>query len=127
MTFRDQLRYAGYARHWRDTEPQVITTGVTAATPLSAIQVNRALQGGTSTETFLQNQMDVLATFHTGAIEHHLAAGWEVGPESSKPTYDNGLNIPATSLLNPTEGLPFSGIDFARVKVSTTAGHRGPI
>ncbi|HEX3367336.1 TonB-dependent siderophore receptor [Phenylobacterium sp.] len=121
ITFRDQLRYADYGRHWRDTEPQVITTGVTSATPLSAIQVNRALQGGTSRETFLQNQMDVLATFRTGAIEHHLAAGWEVGPESSKPTYDNGLNIPATSLLTPTEGQPFSGIDLPRVKVSTTA------
>ncbi|HEY3951058.1 TonB-dependent siderophore receptor [Phenylobacterium sp.] len=125
ITFRDQLRYADYGRHWRDMEPQVITAGVTAATPISAIQVNRALQGGTSRETFLQNQMDVLATFHTGAIEHHLAAGWEVGPESSKPTYDNGLNIPATSLLTPDENQPFSGIDFPRVKVSTTANTLG--
>lgn len=121
IVFRDQLRDADYGRHWRDSEPQVITTGVTAATPLSAIQVNRALQGGTSRETFLQNQMDVLATFHTGTIEHHLAAGWEVGSESSKPTYDNGLNIPSTPLLTPNENQPFSGIDLARVKVSTTA------
>ncbi len=125
VTFRDQLRYADYGRHWRDTEPQVITTGVTAATPLASILVNRALQGGTSRETFLQNQMDVSAILHTGAIEHHLAAGWEIGPESSKPTYDNGLNIPSTSLLTPNEGQPFSGIDFARVKVSTTANTVG--
>jgi len=121
ITFRDQIRYADYGRHWRDTEPQVNTVGLTAATPLSAISVNRALQGGTSQETFFQNQMDVLANFKTGFIEHHLAAGWEIGPESSTPTYDNGLNVPATSLLTPTEGLPFSGIDFPRVKVKTTA------
>ena len=121
VTLRDQFRYAAYERHWRDMEPQVITTGVTAVTPLSAIKVNRALQGGYSRETFLQNQMDLLADFHTGPIEHNLAAGWEIGPESSKPTYDNGLNIPTTSLLNPNENQPFSGIEFPRVKVSTTA------
>lgn len=125
VTFRDQLRYADYGRHWRDTEPQVNTAGVTAATPLTAIQVNRALQGGTSRETFLQNQMDVLATFHTGAVEHHLAAGWEIGPESSTPTYDNGLNVPATPLLAPNEGLPFTGVDFPRVRVKTTANTVG--
>ncbi|THD58132.1 TonB-dependent siderophore receptor [Phenylobacterium sp.] len=120
ITIRDQIRYADYARHWRDTEPQVSTTGLTAATPLSAITVNRALQGGTSRETFFQNQMDLLANFHTGSVEHHLAAGWEIGPESSTPTYDNGLGLPATSLLSPTR-VPFSGIDFPRVRVKTTA------
>ena len=121
VTLRDQVRYAAYERDWRDMEPQVVTTGVTAATPLTAIRVNRALQGGHSQERFLQNQMDLLATFHTGGIEHHLAAGWEIGPESSKPRYDNGLNIPATSLLSPNEQLPFSGVEFERVKVSTDA------
>jgi catecholate siderophore receptor len=121
ITFRDQIRYADYDRHWRDTEPQVNTVGLTAATPLSAISVNRALQGGTSQETFFQNQMDVLANFKTGFIEHHLAAGWEIGPESSTPTYHNGLNVPATSLLTPNQSLPFSGIDFPRVRVKTTA------
>jgi len=125
VTFRDQLRYADYGRHWRDSEPQVITAGVTATTPLSAILVNRGLQGGTSRETFLQNQMDVSAILNTGPIEHHLAAGWEIGPESSKPTYDNGLNIPSTSLLTPNEGQSFSGVDFARVKISTTANTIG--
>ena len=121
VTLRDQFRYAAYERRWRDMEPQVITAGVTATTPLSAIQVNRALQGGRSRETFLQNQMDLLANFQTGPIEHTLAAGWEIGPESSRPTYDNGLGVPSTSLLAPNENQPFSGTEFARVKVSTTA------
>jgi catecholate siderophore receptor len=65
--------------------------------------------------------MDLTAKFSTGVIDHTLAAGWEIGPESSKPTYDNGLNIPATSLLSPNENQPFSGTEFRRVNVSTTA------
>lgn len=121
ITLRDQFRYAGYSRHWRDMEPQVATAGVTAATPLSAIAVNRALQGGRSVESFLQNQMDLLATFRTGAIEHDLAAGWEIGPESSRPTYDNGLGIPTTSLLAPNEDQAFAGTEYPRVKVRTNA------
>lgn len=121
ITLRDQIRYASYRRQWRDIEPSVITTGVTAATPLSAVTVNRSLQGGRSRETFLQNQMDLLANFDTGPFEHNLAAGWEIGPESSKPTYDNGLGLPTTSLLDPDEDQLFSGTEFPRVRVSTKA------
>jgi catecholate siderophore receptor len=121
VTLRDQIRYGSYRRQWRDMEPTVITTGVTSATPLSAINVNRTLQGGHSRETFLQNQMDLLANFHTGGIEHNLAVGWEIGPESSKPTYRNGLGIPPTSLLDPNENQSFSGTVFPRVRVSTKA------
>jgi catecholate siderophore receptor len=121
ITLRDQIRYASYGRQWRDMEPQVITTGLTPTTPLSAISVKRALQGGHSQETFLQNQMDLTAKFDTAFVEHTLAAGWEIGPEASKPTYDNGLNIPTTSLLSPNENRPFSGTEFAQVRVVTTA------
>ena len=121
LTLRDQFRYANYYRDWRDMEPQVITTGVTASTPLDDIMVKRALQGGHSYETFLQNQMDLLGEFNTGPIEHDFAAGWEIGPESSKPTYDNGLGIPTTSLVAPNENQAFSGTDFRQVRVSTTA------
>ena len=121
ITLRDQIRYANYARQWRDMEPQVNTKGVTATTPLDDISVNRALQGGHSVETFLQNQMDLLANFHTGFIEHNLAAGWEVGPESSKPTYNTGLNIPPTSLLTPNDTQLFSGTVSPVVRVDTTA------
>jgi catecholate siderophore receptor len=121
LTIRDQLRFANYAHQWREMEPQVISAGVTATTPLWAIDVNRALQGGHDVDTFLQNQMDLLGVAHTGAIEHDFAAGWEIGPESSKPSYDFGLNIPATSLLAPSEDQAFSGTEYRRAKVSTTA------
>jgi catecholate siderophore receptor len=121
ITLRDQIRYATYGRQWRDMEPQVNTTNVTLATPLSAILVKRALQGGHSRETFLQNQMDLTADFQTGPIEHNLAAGWEAGPESSKPTYDAGANVPGTSLLAPNENQLFSGVNYPVVRVDTTA------
>ncbi|HEX4097982.1 MAG TPA: TonB-dependent receptor, partial [Caulobacteraceae bacterium] len=121
LTFRDQLRYSDDAHQWREMEPQVITTGVTAATPLSAINVNRSLQGGHEVDTFLQNQMDLLGTAHTGAIEHDFTAGWEIGPETINPTYDYGLNIPPTSLLTPNEDQAFSGTEYRRAKVSTHA------
>ena len=121
LTIRDQVRYASYWRFWRDMEPQVITTGVTTATPLSAIKVNRALQGGVSTETFAQNQMDLIGDVKIGGIENDFSTGWEIGPESSKPTYMNGLGVPSTSLLSPVENLPFSGREVPAVAVSTTA------
>ena len=88
---------------------------------MAAIGVNRALQGGHSQETLLQNQMDLVAKFKIGFVEQTIAAGWEIGPESSKPTYNNGLNIPATSLLAPDENQAFSGTVFPRVTVATAA------
>ena len=121
LTLRDQIRYANYWRNWRDMEPQVITTGVTPSTPLSAINVNRALQGGRSTETFAQNQMDLIGDVKIGGIENDFSTGWEIGPESSKPTYNNGIGVPHTSLENPNENLPFSGLEVPAVAVSTTA------
>jgi catecholate siderophore receptor len=121
LTIRDQVRYANYWRNWRDMEPQVITTGVTLATPLSAINVNRALQGGVSTETFAQNQMDLIGDVRLGGIEHDFSAGWEIGPESSEPTYNNGIGVPPTSLLHPNENQVFSGLEVPAVTVRTTA------
>ena len=120
LTVHTQLRYANYQRTWRDTEPQPVTAKLTAATPLSSILVNRALQGGHSREIFLQDQTDLIAKFDTGFLHHTLAAGFEVGPESSTPEYDNGVGQPQAPLENPTI-VPFSGRQFPRVIVRTTA------
>ena len=120
LSVRTQLRYANYQRTWRDTEPQPVTTGVTAATPLTSVLVNRALQGGHSREIFLQDQTDITARFDTGFLHHTLVAGIEVGPESSSPEYDNGVGMPRATLLNPTI-VPFSGTQFPRIIVKTTA------
>lgn len=121
LTIRDQVRYANYWTHWRDLEPQVITAAVTAATPIPAINVNRALQGGRRTDTFAQNQMDLIGNVRLGGLENDFSAGWEIGPESAKPTYDNGIGVPPTSLLHPNENLLFTGLEVPAVTVSTTA------
>ncbi|MBE7218768.1 MAG: TonB-dependent siderophore receptor [Caulobacteraceae bacterium] len=121
LTFRDQVRYADYGRHWRETEPQAVTTGVTAATPLTSILINRSLQGGHSHERLLDDQTDLLAKFDTGFLHHTVAMGFELAQETSQPEYDFGIGLPRTTLIDPDVNQPFSGDDYARIRVKTDA------
>ena len=103
VTLRDQVRYANYVRDVLVTEPQLLTTGptaVTPSTPLSAMLVNRHEIGVNSTETFLDDQLDVTARFDTGFLHHTFVAGAEGGRETSDPTRPN-YTAPPTSLLHP--------------------------
>jgi catecholate siderophore receptor len=101
VTLRTQLRYGNYERGVRVTEPQVNYTGITQATPLSAISVNRNMIAVHSTETFLQNQSDATARFSTGPVDHALTAGFEVGKETSSPDRLTYTGVPSTNLLFP--------------------------
>jgi len=123
ITFRDQFRYASYGRSGRITEPQVIYAGITPTTPLNAIQVNRNIIAVDSTETFLQNQADVLARFQTGPVRHVVIAGVEAGRETSTPTRFNYLVVPRANLVNPDEDQPFTFRPpvTARTRVDTTS------
>jgi catecholate siderophore receptor len=121
ITLRSVVRYADYGRHWRETEPQAVTTGVTAATPLTSILVNRSLQGGHSHERLVDNQTDLRAQFDTGIVHNTFAGGFEVAQEASIPEYDYGIGLPQTTLINPDVNQPFSGVDYARIRVHTTA------
>ena len=98
FTIRNQLRYANYSRNVLITEP--LLSGVTPETPLSDMQITRHEIGVNSTETFLDDQLDVLAHFETGPLKHLLVAGVEAGRETSDPTRPN-YSAPKTSLLNP--------------------------
>ncbi|MBV8897694.1 MAG: TonB-dependent siderophore receptor [Acidobacteriaceae bacterium] len=106
VTVRDQVRYANYVRDVLITEPQL--NGYSLSTPLSAMQVTRHEIGVNSTETFLDEQLDVIAHFETGSIRHTLVAGVEGGRETSDPTRPNYM-APATSLLNPDAGASLNG------------------
>ena len=119
VTVRDQLRYANYTHSWRDMEPQPVAA--TAATNIAAEVVNRALQGGQSRETLLQNQADVTARFSTGLLQHTLQAGAEVGPERASPAYDNASGVPATLLLAPNPNQSFAGNVYPRIITDTKA------
>lgn len=101
VTVRNQLRYASYSRDMLITEPQL--KGVTLATPLADMQVTRHEIAVNSTETFLDDQLDLIARFETGPLKHSLVTGIEAGRETSDPTRPN-YNAPQTSLLDPDPG-----------------------
>ena len=95
---RDQFRYASYARRALITEGQL--TGIPLGTPLDAMQVTRHEIGVNSDETYLDDQLDLIAQFNTGFIKHTFVSGLEGGRETSSPTRPN-FTAPTTSLLDP--------------------------
>jgi catecholate siderophore receptor len=108
ITLRDQVRYANYVRDALITEAQ-IPSGVTAATPLSSIQITRHEIGVNSVESYLDEQLDLTAHAQTGFIRHDIVAGIEGGRETSDPTRPTWTNVPTTSLLNPNPDQALSG------------------
>ncbi len=120
VTIRNQFRYAEYSRRARITEAQ-IPGAVTPATPLGAINVTRNQIAIDSTETFLNNQLDVTARFSTGFIRHTLVAGVEAGRETSDPTRRTFSGVPVTSLLAPNPDQPFAGTSTVSSRVNTRA------
>jgi len=98
ITIRNQARYANYIRDVLITEPQVLHPNLT--TPLDALQVNRHEIGVNSTETFLDDQLDLIAHFNMGFLKHTFVSGVEGGRETSDPTRPN-FTAPVTSLLDP--------------------------
>jgi catecholate siderophore receptor len=120
VTLRNQVRYANYVRDALITEAQ-IPAGVTLATPLSSIAVTRKQIGVNSTETFLDEQLDLTAHFQTGFIRHDVVAGIEAGRETSDPARPTWTNVPATSLLDPNPDQEFSGNAAITSRVHTAA------
>ncbi len=108
VTVRNQVRYANYGRGALITEAQVPTSpSVTPATPLSQIQVTRHEIGVDSTETFFDEQLDLIAHFRTGSVRHTITTGLEGGRETSDPSRPT-FTAPMTSLLTPN---PFQGLN----------------
>lgn len=122
VTIRNQLRYANYVRDVLITEPQL--NGFTLSTPLDAMQVTRHQIGVNSTETFLDDQLDVVAHLKTGALRHTLIAGLEGGRETSNPTRPN-YTAPNTSLLNPNPEQSLSPVVTIASRVNDTAVSAG--
>jgi catecholate siderophore receptor len=125
ISVRNQFRYGSYDRSVRVTEPQVIYTGVTPSTPLSAITVNRNEIAVTSQETFLQNQTDLTVRFDTGFIHHTLVTGFEIGRETSSPVRTVYTGLPPTSLLAPSAGDPFFGSPAIATNVNNVSNTLG--
>jgi catecholate siderophore receptor len=119
-TLRNTLRYANYVRRVDISEPQV-AAGTTLATPLDRIVVNRRQIAVSSTETALDDQLDVTGRFTTGFLRHALVAGAEGLRETSDPTRPTYANVPTTSLLSPTPYDQFNGIPTITSSVEATA------
>ncbi len=128
VTVRDQFRFADYDRDIRVTEPQIVYgKGVTSTTPLGQLTVNRNIIAVKSTETFLQNQSDVIVRFDTGPFRHSLVTGVEVGQETSSPVRFAYAGVQSTNLLNPNGSQPFlasaSISSITTSRVNTVAGY----
>ena len=121
ITIRDQLRYGHYTRDFRISE-SVLAPGTTPDQPLADVMVAYNMWSGNSTETFLQNQLDAVAAFSTGGIDHTLVAGFEVGKETSDPVFENSLDVPMQPLLNPDPTRPFAAsVVYPRLTAATEA------
>jgi catecholate siderophore receptor len=100
LNLLSKVRYANYTRDSRLTEP-LISAAVPLTTPVSDVSVDRNVFLGSSEETMLLGQLDLIAEFATGASQHSLVIGIELGHESSTPTFGFGVGVPSTNLLVP--------------------------
>jgi catecholate siderophore receptor len=122
ISVRNQLRYANYARNVLITEPRI--NNATLTTPLSALTVTRNQLASNSTETFLDEQLDMTARFETGGIRHTFVTGFEAGRETSNPTRPS-YTAPTTSLLSPDPSQSLNGNPGISSSVTDTAVSTG--
>ncbi len=112
------VRYADYGRQVRLTEPQLVGS-VGANDPLDGVMVDRFMFRSESTERMLQSQINVVASFETGNVQHSFVSGIEVGEESSSPMLYFGSGG-LTSITDPVGG-SFAGSVVRRLEVDTRA------
>jgi catecholate siderophore receptor len=122
VTLRNQVRYANYARNVLITEPRI--NDATLTTPLSAMTVTRNQLASKSTETYLDEQLDLIAHFETGAVRHSFVTGFEAGRETSDPTRPT-YTAPETSLLSPDPSQQLFGNPSIRSSVNDSAVSTG--
>ncbi len=108
ISLHNQARYGIYDQAFRITEPGIGAL-VAAGTPLASLSVTRTERGGTTHQTFLDDQASVTATFDTLGIRHTLVAGLDIGRQSTSPTVFKYTGVPDTNLISPDEGQDFSG------------------
>ncbi len=127
VSLNAQVRYAGYERKSRITEPQVDAL-VSLGDDPDGVIVHRMIFSGESREEMLQGQLNLQADFSTGTINHTLVAGVEMSSETSNPAFgfaaqtpffDYGLPVPTTRLGDP--GGFFDGPTARRLQAETTS------
>ena len=124
LTLNAISRYAAYGRSESTAKPG-LAAGVTTATPLASAGVALNHFQLRSVDTQFQNQVNALAKFTTGDVQHDLVAGAEYDFETSDPRYftNNGLT---NTLLNPNENQTFNPtLTFERANIDTTTNTEG--
>jgi len=124
MILRNQLRYGHYKRDVRITAGK-IAGSPTTETDINSISITRSIINRESTETFLQNQLDLTASFKIGDIEHNFVIGVEAGRETSNPTRYTVTGVPTTNLVNPNTDDTFSGTYTAKRKTTVSSDSLG--
>src|SRR5882757_1268985 len=135
VSLRSLTRFANYPRNAQITEPQVCSNGAIStaaatygkllaptsslnsavlcpyngATDPSTIMVNRNQITVKSTENDLWQQDEAVLHFKVLGIRQSAVVGAEGGREMSNPTRIVFTGVPAATLINPNEDLPFSG------------------
>lgn len=107
FTLTNKLRYANYSRDGRITEPQVATS-TKPGTALNTLNVTRNEITVNSTETNLDNQLDLTSRFQTGFVNHTLVTGIEAQRETSDPRRTAYTGVPTTNLVMPYFSQPFT-------------------
>ena len=124
LTLNAESRYAAYGRFESTAKPG-LASSVTASTPLASAGVSLNHFTLRSLDTEFQNQVNGLAKFATGDIQHEVIAGGEYDFETSDPRYftDSGLT---NTLLNPNENQTFAPtVTFERANIHTTTNTEG--
>ncbi|HUO02645.1 MAG TPA: TonB-dependent receptor, partial [Rhizomicrobium sp.] len=124
LTVDAQSRYAAYGRSESVAKPG-LAANVTTSTPLGSAGVALNHFQLQSVETQFQNQVNGLAKFATGIIQHDVMVGGEYDFETSDPRYytDTGLT---NTLLNPNENQTFAPtLTYQRVNIHTTTNTEG--
>ena len=124
LTLNAESRFADYLRSETTGKPG-LAANVTTSTPLASAGVALNDFSLRSVETQFQNQVNGIAKFATGDIQHELVAGGEYDFETSDPKYftNNGLT---NTLLNPNENQTFKPtLTFQRANINTTTNTEG--
>jgi catecholate siderophore receptor len=120
LSFHNQLRYAAYDRKFRATDP-VINPLISASTPLSSVNVSRTMRGGSSHESFLEDQADLTNRSQVFGLANTLVVGASAGRQTASPIILRFSGVPAANLIAPDENQAFVGVASLRSVVHAKA------
>ncbi len=135
VSLRSLTRFANYPRTAQITEPQVCSNGAISTAPATygrllaptsslnaamlcpyngatdpaTVMVNRNQIAVKSAENDLWQQDEAILHFKVLGVAQAIVVGAEGGREMSNPTRYTFTGVPAATLVNPNEGLAFSG------------------